>query len=180
MVSGAASAPTDAPELKIEVANARSFFGKYSAVTLMGEVFGRNLDGCGEVAGLAQREDCAANEEQPCAYGGDGYCHFAAGLYRTEGRYGLKSLYFHCHPAASGVQARTQRPDEDGPKVAFLYAHPVNKLAGEQAGDGVKDGEETGNHAVMGIIPVELRCYKVLPRQRKHLPVKVVYRRGAE
>ena len=35
MVSGAASAPTDAPELKIEVANARSFLGKYSAVTLM-------------------------------------------------------------------------------------------------------------------------------------------------
>ena len=35
IVSGAASAPTDAPELKMEVANARSFFGKYSAVTLM-------------------------------------------------------------------------------------------------------------------------------------------------
>ena len=33
--SGAASAPTDDPELKIEVANARSFFGKYSAVTLI-------------------------------------------------------------------------------------------------------------------------------------------------
>ena len=35
IVKGAASAPTEAPELKIEVANARSFFGKYSAVTLM-------------------------------------------------------------------------------------------------------------------------------------------------
>ena len=35
IVRGAASAPTDAPELKIDVANARSFFGKYSAVTLM-------------------------------------------------------------------------------------------------------------------------------------------------
>ena len=35
MVAGAAKAPTEAPELKIEVANARSFFGKYSAVTLM-------------------------------------------------------------------------------------------------------------------------------------------------
>ena len=35
MQSGAASAPTDAPALKMEVANARSFFGKYSAVTLM-------------------------------------------------------------------------------------------------------------------------------------------------
>ena len=34
-MSGAASAPTEAPELKIDVANARSFFGKYSAVTLM-------------------------------------------------------------------------------------------------------------------------------------------------
>ena len=34
MVSGAAKAPTEAPELKIEVAKARSFFGKYSAVTL--------------------------------------------------------------------------------------------------------------------------------------------------
>ena len=35
MVSGAAKAPTEAPELKIEVAKARSFLGKYSAVTLM-------------------------------------------------------------------------------------------------------------------------------------------------
>ncbi len=32
---GAASAPTDAPALKMEVANARSFLGKYSAVVLM-------------------------------------------------------------------------------------------------------------------------------------------------
>ena len=35
IVSGATSAPTDAPELKTDVANARSFFGKNSAVTLM-------------------------------------------------------------------------------------------------------------------------------------------------
>ena len=35
MHSGAASAPTEAPALKMEVAKARSFFGKYSAVTLM-------------------------------------------------------------------------------------------------------------------------------------------------
>ena len=35
IVSGAASAPTEEPALKIDVANARSFFGKYSAVTLM-------------------------------------------------------------------------------------------------------------------------------------------------
>ena len=35
IVSGAASAPTEEPELKIEVANARSFFGKYSAVTFI-------------------------------------------------------------------------------------------------------------------------------------------------
>ena len=35
MQRGAASAPTEAPALKIEVANARSFFGKYSAVTLI-------------------------------------------------------------------------------------------------------------------------------------------------
>ena len=34
-MAGATSAPTDAPELKMEVANARSFLGKYSAVTLM-------------------------------------------------------------------------------------------------------------------------------------------------
>ena len=35
MVSGAARAPTEAPALKMEVARARSFLGKYSAVTLM-------------------------------------------------------------------------------------------------------------------------------------------------
>ena len=35
MVSGATSAPMEAPELKTEVAKARSLFGKYSAVTLM-------------------------------------------------------------------------------------------------------------------------------------------------
>ena len=35
MVAGAARAPTDAPELKIDVAKARSFLGKYSAVTFM-------------------------------------------------------------------------------------------------------------------------------------------------
>ena len=35
IVSGAASAPTEEPELKIEVAKARSFLGKYSAVTLI-------------------------------------------------------------------------------------------------------------------------------------------------
>jgi hypothetical protein len=33
--SGATSAPTEAPALEIEVAYARSFFGKYSAVTLI-------------------------------------------------------------------------------------------------------------------------------------------------
>ena len=35
IVAGAANAPTDAPALKIAVAKARSFFGKYSAVTLI-------------------------------------------------------------------------------------------------------------------------------------------------
>ena len=35
MHRGAARAPTDAPALKIEVAKARSFLGKYSAVVLM-------------------------------------------------------------------------------------------------------------------------------------------------
>ncbi|MNI76064.1 hypothetical protein D3C73_1322680 [compost metagenome] len=35
MVTGAAKAPTVAPALKILVANARSFLGKYSAVALM-------------------------------------------------------------------------------------------------------------------------------------------------
>ncbi len=35
IVSGAASAPTEEPALKMDVANARSFFGKYSAVTLI-------------------------------------------------------------------------------------------------------------------------------------------------
>ena len=35
MQAGAARAPTDAPALNIEVAKARSFLGKYSAVTLM-------------------------------------------------------------------------------------------------------------------------------------------------
>ncbi len=35
MVAGAMRAPTEAPALKIEVANARSFLGKYSAVVLM-------------------------------------------------------------------------------------------------------------------------------------------------
>ena len=34
-MAGAIRAPIEAPELKIDVANARSFFGKYSAVTLM-------------------------------------------------------------------------------------------------------------------------------------------------
>ena len=35
IVAGATRAPTEAPALKIEVANARSFFGKYSAVVLI-------------------------------------------------------------------------------------------------------------------------------------------------
>ena len=35
MVAGAARAPTEAPLLKMDVEKARSFFGKYSAVTLM-------------------------------------------------------------------------------------------------------------------------------------------------
>ena len=35
IVAGATRAPTDAPALKIDVANARSFLGKYSAVVLM-------------------------------------------------------------------------------------------------------------------------------------------------
>ena len=35
MVRGAARAPTDAPALKMDVANARSFLGKYSAVTFL-------------------------------------------------------------------------------------------------------------------------------------------------
>ena len=37
MVAGAAKAPTEAPLLKMAVESARSFFGKYSAVTLMAE-----------------------------------------------------------------------------------------------------------------------------------------------
>ena len=35
IVSGAANAPTEAPALKSDVAKARSFLGKYSAVTLI-------------------------------------------------------------------------------------------------------------------------------------------------
>ena len=72
----------------------------------------------------------------------------------------------------------TGRPHSDRDQVTFLGSHPVHELAGEQAGDGVEDGEEGCDRAIVGVRPVELWFDEFLISERKYLTVKVIDSRG--
>ena len=57
----------------------------------------------------------------------------------------------------------TQRPYEDGDKVAFLGTHPVDELTSEEVGNGIEDGEPSGDGTIVVVIPMELGSDKVFP-----------------
>ncbi len=71
-----------------------------------------------------------------------------------------------------------KRPYEDGPEITFTGTQPVDETACEKAHPGIEKGEETGDPAIVGVAPVEFGSDEILPRQRKHLTVKIVDRRG--
>ena len=66
-------------------------------------------------------------------------------------------------PATEGVQTGTQRPYADGPKVALLAAQPIDKAAGKEVGQGIDNGEDGGDVAVMCVRPVELGRDEIFP-----------------
>ena len=153
--------------------------GGESAVFL-GEVLSGHLDGGGEVSALTQGKDGPAEEEKIHRDGGDTEGSHGAGLNSLESGHAVDAFIFHGHPSASGMEAGTQRPHEDGPEIAFLGTHPVDELAGKEAEHGIKDGEHGGDGTVIVVSPVEFGRNKVLPRQREYLAVHIVDRRGKE
>ena len=147
--------------------------GCRESAVLLREVLGGHLDGRREVAGLAERQDAPAEEEQIDGRRRDGQRDVGSDLDALEGGEILADDRAR-GPAAGSVQARAGGPDTDGDQVTLLRAHPVHELAREQAGDGVEDGEESGNRTVVVVIPVEFRLDEVLVRERQHLAVQVV------
>lgn len=147
---------------------------------LLGEVLGGHLDGCREVARLAQGEDAARGDEEIHADHGDG---------RGQGRPGLDGAQRggvgKPHPclggdAAEGVHAGSHRPDADGPQITFLGAHPVDETAREEHADGIDDREDRSDQPVVVLVPVEFGLDELVPRQREHLTVEVVNGRCEE
>lgn len=127
-VSGATMAPTFAPELKIPVAKARSFFGKYSAVAL---IAAGKLPASPSASTQRQTTkavtltiEICATRSAPCAR------RNASAFSRPTHRLG--------HDAAHGVQRRAQRPDGNRPRIPFFRSYPVYETAGEQHRYGVE------------------------------------------
>lgn len=80
----------------------------------------------------------------------------------------------HRSPPTCRMEASSQTPDEDGYKVATLSADPVDELTGEETYECVEYRKHSRDDSIMGIRPMKLRSDEILPRQRKHLAVKVV------
>ena len=130
---------------------------------LLREILCRSLDGSREVTCLTDSQDQTAAQEEPYGDGGDGNGGIAASLHHAKRLDGVVTLDGHSHPAATCVEHGTERPNEDSDKIAFLRAHPVDELAGEEVRNGIEQGEQSGNRTVVAVGPVELRGDKVLP-----------------
>ena len=78
------------------------------------------------------------------------------------------------------MEACPGRPQPDGPQIAAPRPHLVDKLADDQHGDGIDDGEAARDKTVVRVVPSELRRNKIFPRQRQDLTVHVVDSRSQE
>ena len=91
MVTGAIKAPTVAPALKMEVDNARSFFGKYSAVTLI----------CKEVSGFTDTQYHTGSDEKVNTGNGNSRCYVAC--CRNHGCGVMNAHYMFGCPSANSM-----------------------------------------------------------------------------
>lgn len=78
------------------------------------------------------------------------------------------------------MEARPGRPQPDGPQIAAPRTHLVDKLADDEHGDGIDDGEAARDKTVVRVVPSEFRRNKIFPRQRQDLTVHVVDGRSQE
>ena len=152
--------------------------GSSKGAVFLGEIFRRDLDGGGEVARLAQRQYAAAQQEQIYRRSGDSQGNLAARLNGTHSRYAVQTHDTGGCPAAQSVQAGACAPHANRNQISLLGPHPVHKLARKQAADGIKDREEAGDGAVVGVGPVEFGLDELLVGERKHLTVQIVHRGG--
>ena len=139
---------------------------------LLWEVLRRYLDGSREVAAFAKTKHDATYDKEPNA---DRRNDCRACAYSIEEVF----LTFKAEPlcgchAAEGMHTGSQRPDADGPKVAFLGTNPVHKATAEEVADSINNGENGGNATIVGIRPMEFGGDKVFPCEGKDLSVHVV------
>ena len=146
------------PELKRPVANARSFLGNHSAMTLIG---GREIPRLAE----PQRQP---REDEPRDRRRVGQAD--RGEHRRRGGTEHRRL---------GMRDRGDAPDDQRDDVAFLGAEPVDHPAGEEKGDGVGELEREDDVGVVDLAPAELALQRRL-QDPDDLPVDVVDRRREE
>ena len=147
--------------------------GRESTVFLR-EIFCRGLDGCREVTSLTDSKNQTAGKEEPYRDGCNGNGCIRACLHHTEGFDRIIAFILHGNPSTACMKHGTERPYEDGNKITFLCAHPVDELSGKKVSHSIEQREETGNRTIVGIGPVELRGNEIFPCQREHLTVHVV------
>ena len=142
---------------------------------LLGEILCRHLDGGREVTRFTQRQNTPAQQEQPDGDGGNHHGYLRTCFHSPQRLHGAQPGQMRRTPAAGSVQAGAGRPDADGNEVPLFGTHPVHELAGKQAYNGVKNGKERRNGAVVGIGPVEFRLNELFVCEREHLAVQIVH-----
>ena len=147
---------------------------------LLRKVFRCRLDGSREIAALTKSKYCTADQKEPYADGSDSRSCCGTCLEGLESLNRGYPLYLHGKPSATCVEASSSRPYSDSPEKALLGSHPVNETAGEKTAEGIEQGEETCYSSVIGICPMQFRCYIILPCKRKDLLVEIVDCRRTE
>ena len=64
------------------------------------------------------------------------------------------------------MEARPGRPQPYGPQITAPRTYLVDKLADDQHGYGVHNGETPRDNPIVRVVPPEFRRNKILPRQR--------------
>ena len=74
---------------------------------------------------------------------------------------------------------RTDRPDDQRPRITLLGAQPVNDPTGEQHRDRIRELKRHEDIGIVRIAPAELPL-QIAFQQAQHLSIQVIDRRGKE
>ena len=137
------------------------------------KIFRRDFNGCREVSRLPDGQYATGSQKEPDT---DRRHRPHAVRHRLQRGQVLPRPFEARQPLAAqqsvggnpteGMEACPGRPQPDGPQIAAPRPHLVDKLADDEHGDGIDDGEAARDKTVVRVVPSELRRNKIFPRQR--------------